>query len=361
MGITGFLQDHWSLLVLLMGMGIVLRLDIHLERTMIRRIAVANVLMFLYSVACYAESYFASQTKLSIMRPILSACDYTLITFILVTVILIMYPDQKIYLFIPAMLNMILCFVYIPTGIVFRFSEDNHFGRGPLGYLTYFIGGLYLLYLIYNLFRNNKVLREDFGIIFFMSLTSVGCLVFPLFESDSTSHWFNMTIAVNVTLYYVFLLQQFTKRDPLTKLLNRQSYYSDAERYSDHITALVAMDMDGLKEINDQNGHEAGDTALKTLADCFAKAAASGQRLYRIGGDEYLILCIDAKEKDVISLTERIRGETAKTPYSCSVGYAMKTDGCSIDKLYQLADAMLYEDKKQFYERTGKSRRKNDL
>ena len=356
--IFGYLQDHWSMLVLLFGMGIVLYSDIHLERKMIHRIAVANILMFIYSITCYIETYLGNQTEYTVLRPILSACDYSLIGFILVMIIMIMYPNQKMYLLFPAVMNAVLCFISIPTGIVFSISEDNHFGRGILGYLTYFIRGLYLLYLIYKLFRHSKTQKEDFILILFISFTSVLCLVLPLFTVDATSHWFNMTIAVNIMLYYVFLLQQFTKRDPLTHLLNRQSYYADAERYSNHITAVIAMDMNGLKEINDHNGHTAGDTALQTLADCFWKAANRGQRVYRIGGDEFMILCLGISEHEVLSLIERIRQETAKTSYTCSIGYAMKTEGSTIDTLYQNADSMLYEDKKLFYERSGKDRRK---
>ena len=118
------------------------------------------------------------------------------------------------------------------------------------------------------------------------------------------------------------------------------------------------MDMNGLKEINDHNGHTAGDTALQTLADCFWKAANRGQRVYRIGGDEFMILCLGISESEVLTLIERIRQETAKTSYTCSIGYAMKTEGSTIDTLYQNADSMLYEDKKLFYERSGKDRRK---
>lgn len=356
--LSGYLQDHWAMLVLLFGMGIVLYSDIHLERKMIHRIAAVNVMMFIYSITCYVETYLGNQTEYTVLRPILSACDYSLIGFILVIIVMILFPNQKLYLFFPAVLNAVLSFISIPTGIVFSISEDNHFYRGQLGYLSYFISGLYLLYLIYNLFRHSKAQKEDFILILYISLTSILCLILPLFTVDATSHWFNVTLAVNVMLYYVFLLQQFTKRDSLTNLLNRQSYYADAERYSNHITAVVAMDMNGLKEINDKEGHKAGDTALKTLADCFWKAANHGQRVYRIGGDEYMILCIDTSEKDVLSLIERIRQEIAKTSYTCSIGYAMKTEGSTIDTLYQSADSMLYEDKILFYERTGKDRRK---
>ena len=93
-----------------------------------------------------------------------------------------------------------------------------------LGYLTYFINGLYLLYLIYNMFTNSKANKEDFRLILHISITSVLCLILPLFASGDSSHWFNMTLAVDVMLYYVFLLQQFTKRDSLTKALNLMGF-----------------------------------------------------------------------------------------------------------------------------------------
>ena len=87
------------MLILLVGMGIVLSSDIHLEHKMILRIAIANIMMFVYSVSCYAETYLGNQTEYTLLRPILSAFNYSLITFILVTIIMIMYPNQKIYLF----------------------------------------------------------------------------------------------------------------------------------------------------------------------------------------------------------------------------------------------------------------------
>ena len=359
MTLSGYLSDHWGILILLIGIALILRSDVHLERRIIRRIALANAMLFLYSVTCYIETYLGNQPVYTVVRPILSALNYSLITFILVVIITIMYPEQKFYLYFPAVLNAALCFISIPTKIVFYISEDNHFFRGTLGYLTYFINALYLVYLICNLFRKRRAQKEDYRLLLFVSATSVMCLVMPLFMEDAALHWFNLTIATNVLLYYVFLLQQFTKRDSLTQLLNRQSYYADAEKYAEEITAVVTMDMDGLKEINDNEGHVAGDTALKTLADCFWKAAQEGQRVYRIGGDEYAILCINTTEEEVRALMERIRNEVAKTPYDCSAGYAMKTDDSSIDRLYQLADAMMFEEKKQFYERTGRNRRRN--
>ena len=358
MTISGYLTDHWGMLVMLIGLFIILFSDMHLERGMIRRMRLVIVMLFLYSISCYVEAYFGDQVEASIFRAILSALNYSLVTFILYGVVTIIHQEQKAYLVLPAVVNAVLCIISIPTGLVFYFSMDNHFHRGPLGYLTYVVDALYLAYFILRLFIKNKIQKEDYPVLIFLAVTAILCLVMPLFMEAMATHWFNVTIAIDVTLYYVYLLQQFTKRDPLTKLLNRQSYYSDAETYANEITAFVAMDMDGLKEINDNHGHVAGDLALKTLADCFWKSSQKDQRVYRIGGDEYVILCLGASEEQVKALIQRIKSEVANTAYTCSIGYAMKTKDCTIDTLYQRADANLYEEKKLFYARTGKRGRK---
>ena len=358
MTISGYLTDHWGMLILLIGLAIMLISDMHLERRMVQRMAVVIIMLFVYSVACYVEAFLGNQVECSPLRPVLIALNYSLVTIVLLNVIMIVYPEQRRYLYIPAAINALLCFISIPTGLVFSISDTNHFLRGPLGYLAYVVNALYLIYFIGKLFMKGRIQKEDYPVLIFLALTAVLCLTMPLFMEDVASHWFTVTIAIDLLLYYVYLLQQSTKKDPLTNLLNRQSYYVDAEKYMNEITAFVAMDMDGLKEINDNFGHVAGDVALKTLADCFWKAAQGNQRVYRIGGDEYVILCLGSSEKDVKDLIARMKKEVINTSYTCSMGYAMKTKGSTIDSLYQLADANLYEEKKLFYERTGKQGRK---
>ena len=358
MTITGYLTDHWGMLVLLIGLSIMLFSDMHLERRMVQRMSVVIIMLFLYSISCYVEAYLGNLVDRTPVRAFLAALNYSLVTFILLNVIMIMYPQQKALLYIPAILNALLCFISLPTGLVFWISDANHFTRGPLGYMTYVINALYLAYFYILLFKKDRVQKEDYPVLIFFSINTTLCLVLPLFMENMTSHWFTVTIAIDILLYYVFLLQQFTKRDPLTKLLNRQSYYSDAEKFLHEITAFIALDMDGLKNINDTKGHKAGDIALRALADCFWNAADQDQRVYRIGGDEYVILCLGSTEPEVHELIGRIKKQVAATPYTCSVGYAMKTEGSTIDTLYQLADANLYEEKKLFYERAGKLGRK---
>lgn len=353
-----YFQNSWGLLIIMIGMVILLRSDVHLERRMVRRIFATYAMLFVYSIVYYVEKYLGDQAEYSSMRPVLCAVAYSLIAFIMVQIITVMFPMKKLWLYIPAVLNSLLCFISIPTGLVFTIDKYNHFGRGALGYLTYFICGLYFLYLIIKLLRSKNKEREDSILILFMAIAASFCFIMPLFLQQQSDIWFTNSIAIIVMMYYIYLLQQFTKRDPLTKLLNRQSYYIDMEKYSDDITAVVSLDMNGLKELNDEEGHNAGDLALKTLADCFVKAAQRGQRVYRIGGDEYAILCVECEEKAVKELISRIRQNVSESGYSCSVGYALNVLDKTPEELYTIADQAMYEEKKQYYAQEGKTRYK---
>ena len=353
MSFQQYLANNWGLLVILTGLTILIASDIHLERRMVRQIAITNGLLLFYSVTSQIESAFGNRETFSVWRSWLSAVNYSLLTVILVSVTMIVYPGHKRLLFIPCAVNTVMVFVSIPTGLVFSFTDTNNFRRGPLGYLPFVINALYLAYLCFRVFKSRRWQRRELVRPVFMTMVAAACIIMPLAFETQSDQWLEQTIAAELLLYYVFLLQGFTTCDSLTGLLNRQCYYSDLERYKDSITAMVAIDMNGLKRTNDSFGHTEGDRALKTLANSFIASAGRKHHIYRIGGDEFIILCIGANEEEVRYMIERIGQELEKTPYSVSVGYAMNESGLSSDELYHRADAMLYEDKRKYYLSAG--------
>ncbi|MBQ8959724.1 MAG: GGDEF domain-containing protein [Ruminococcus sp.] len=357
--LSDYLSDNWGILILLTALGILLRSDIHLERKMVRQIGLTCSLIFLYSVSCYIEAYLGKLETYTVLRPILSAVDYSLATLIFVSAAMIIYPGRRRALFLPWAAETVLCFISIPTGIIFLIGKDNSFARGPLGFLPFVIDGMYLLLLLFCIFQYRRWEKNEYIILGFMFFTAASCLFMPLYFDSQADQWLMLTIAVDILVYYVFLLQQFTIRDPLTDLLNRQCYYADLEKLEESLTALIAIDMNGLKEINDTKGHAAGDKALKDIARCFEKAVDRRYHIYRIGGDEFSILCTGADEKKVKLLIQRIELELAENDYTCSIGYAMNSKDVSLDELYRQADAMLYENKRAFYLASGKNRRKH--
>ena len=242
---------------------------------------------------------------------------------------------------------------------MFSIDDAHIFHRGPLGFLPFVVAGLYCVFLVYILIkRSNKKSTEIIPIVFLCFALFSG-LVLPFVYGKAYAHIFCSIIAIALFVYYVFLILQLTTIDTLTGLLNRQAFYADIGRNPENITALLSLDMNGLKTINDTGGHAAGDDALVTLAVCFTRALKRGQSCYRVGGDEFVIVCRKASRSEVMKLIERIKNAVAETKYSCSIGYSYRSDaGESVDDLLQKSDEMMYADKAQYYTDSRQDRRR---
>lgn len=254
----------------------------------------------------------------------------------------------------------IVDFSSIFTGVVFRIDEKGVFSRGALGYLPFIIAGLYCIALICFLIkRSNKKLMEIAPILF-LSLALLSGLVFPFVFGPDFSSIFCSTIGVALFIYYVFESLQQTKKDSLTGLLNRHAYQADIRKNPEEITALISIDMNGLKTLNDTYGHAAGDEALVTLALCFHKALKPRQFGYRIGGDEFVILCRKASREQMMELIGRIEENVNATKYHCAIGYSYSDDGKKpVEEMLKESDMIMYAAKERYYQESGKDRRKN--
>lgn len=132
--------------------------------------------------------------------------------------------------------------------------------------------------------------------------------------------------------------------DPLTGLRNRRALESDlAQRLAVAARGLrpltvVVGDLDGLKAINDQHGHKAGDQALRALAAALDTALRAGDTAYRIGGDEFLLLLPDTGAAPAEALVERIRAGAPAFSWGAS---SFPADGASGPDLIELADQRL--------------------
>ena len=110
--------------------------------------------------------------------------------------------------------------------------------------------------------------------------------------------------------------------------------------------AIVSVDMNDLKVINDTYGHLSGDEALKAVANILANECGNHATAYRIGGDEFEILYNNVSEKDVINNINHMKECLNNTPYKCAFGYAMREDKSIHDTLLE-ADNNMYAEKKK--------------
>lgn len=124
------------------------------------------------------------------------------------------------------------------------------------------------------------------------------------------------------------------------------------------IRAVIQIDMNSLKELNDNEGHAAGDEALITIAKILDRCLSKNMYLYRMGGDEFLAFSMNSSEDDIVSLDKKIEEEMAKTRYSVAIGYSVRQDTSkSFDQLAKEAEVMMYQKKSEYYESSGKDRR----
>ncbi|MCW0233131.1 MAG: GGDEF domain-containing protein [Ferrovibrio sp.] len=150
-----------------------------------------------------------------------------------------------------------------------------------------------------------------------------------------------------------------TVTDPLTGAYNRRQMETSLDdvverhRRTGAPATLLLIDIDRFKEINDRFGHAAGDSVLRTVVALVADRVRRLDRLFRIGGDEFLLLLPDTNGAAARALAEELRGLIAGTvipgasSVTVSIGLAMLAPGQQMDAWMHEADAALYAAKQQ--------------
>lgn len=154
-------------------------------------------------------------------------------------------------------------------------------------------------------------------------------------------------------------LEQLYIQDQMTGLYNRFGYMNHAKSYMqkyDGDVYLLYMDMDNLKELNDQYGHSMGDKAIKGMAQAIKTVFSDDSVCVRMGGDEFLVMKYCKSEDEVIrrieKMTKYMDDYSARVklplPLKASVGYINTAHSReSLEVLVKKADAKMYEVKQK--------------
>jgi diguanylate cyclase (GGDEF)-like protein len=170
-----------------------------------------------------------------------------------------------------------------------------------------------------------------------------------------------LTIGLTLdNLHHTVDLREVATHDELTRLFNRRYFFEQLEkelkaaRYSSRPLALLLMDVDSLKLINDTYGHNVGDAALANLGKLLARRVRAEDIAARIGGDEFAVLMPDTDERRGLATAARLEKSLQAKPIFQSKGLALNLgvscgvagypwSGESIAQIVQCADANMYK------------------
>lgn len=200
-------------------------------------------------------------------------------------------------------------------------------------------------------------------------LALLGASTYALDPATAAAHGQEVMAAVVLVLCVVILSGALVESerahrrrstlDPLTGLFNRNALdqrLSELDgrpnsREAGDSHALLLCDLDNFKRVNDRLGHAAGDAVLQDVAYTMRSVLRAGDSIYRVGGEEILVVLPGATEADAVGVAERLRRTVrerrpAGVPVTISVGVAVSKSGpLDTDELVCLADTALYSAK----------------
>lgn len=222
-----------------------------------------------------------------------------------------------------------------------------------MAFFALLISGIYILNAI-------KFIRLLQGGLEVLHMDSSFQMVFYIYMSSLA------TVVPPFMIWLVFRrltddLSQMAARDPMTQLLNRRGLSEALEQHFNlHNVApayLLLLDVDHFKRINDTYGHQAGDTVLRHVADVLRTTVRRGDLTGRIGGEEFVAVCLDSDDVGVVQLAERLRAAVEEQaihvsghdkPLHCTVTIGVSprfANGHALEKALRAADVALYQGK----------------
>ncbi len=190
------------------------------------------------------------------------------------------------------------------------------------------------------------------GYLLLMDLAMALVLIGVHAGSNGPAQWVVMASSAAVIGWFVSEVTERLHRqaitDPLTGLPNRQALekilpinIAHALRYEESLT-LAIIDLDDFKEVNDNDGHQAGDEVLKRAANSWRRTLRSGDLLFRWGGDEFLVVFPKTGVQESLVVANRLLEVGC---VKCSIGLARLTSEDNVASLLARADQALYQAK----------------
>ena len=249
--------------------------------------------------------------------------------------------------------------------VVFYYTDNGDgtvkFHRGGfLNFTSHAMSLIYLGILVYvsTMRFHGKHRRDGLVLIICVAIILATVITEMLYPRNDL---LNIVCGICMMINYIFILSVNSSRDPLTNLYDRRTYYEDVSRYKGLINGIIQIDMNGLKYVNDNYGHNSGDHALMIISNILENNVIKGEMCaYRLSGDEFLILMFQGKKEDLQKAVQMIKDSMSNTDYTIAMGYYFieKKEKVSFEEAMKKAEELMYHDKADYYLSSGRDRRK---
>ena len=277
--------------------------------------------------------------------------------------------------------NTLYQLVSVFTGWMLTVDEAHHYTHS-LGYILYILLCLFIIALVCLSFvlygqpfrKHNR--KSLYAIIAFIA---IGVGIQEGMQDHFRTTYLTLTMgAALMFIHYteftflklddqVAVQQLQLDTDALTGLSSRHAYSAGLKVLSAMIPddlAVFIIDINGLKEVNDKHGHEAGDELIRSAAKCIRSVFGDEAHCYRTGGDEFAVLA-NLSRAEAEDRAARLKSETARwhgeagQSLSMAIGYALASENpdYTIQQLLREADMAMYASKAEYYSQDGHNRR----
>ena len=234
------------------------------------------------------------------------------------------------------------------TCVIVKNQQDREWleSVNPLWYKSLSDAGVYNI-VLFPLIYNDKTLGYMWSLNFNEENTV---------KIKETLELTTFFIASEIANYQLLQkLETMSTMDMLTGVKNRNAMNNMISNIIDgkcqvrYPYSVVFTDLNGLKRVNDENGHTEGDNLLKTTANIFSGIFYDAD-VYRAGGDEFMIIAADMDEDMLEARLKRVKEQAEKENVQVSIGTYVVREGEDIRTAMRVADERMYADKNAYYE-----------
>ncbi|MHC1684048.1 MAG: GGDEF domain-containing protein [Clostridiaceae bacterium] len=266
--------------------------------------------------------------------------------------------NKDIITLMPLIINMVIVLISPFLKTVFYINENNIYQRGAMFFIPVVVAYFYLLCsFIFVYVNKEKISQTEYFPLLLFGLVPEICGIIQSIFYGPLLMWSSITLSMVIA--YIYLQQRMMHIDYLTGAWTREKFYIYLARLIKQNKlkkfAIVFIDLDDFKEINDSYGHKVGDEALKVVVNLIRKVLPKGGNIARYGGDEFVLILEEVGNEEVETILDKIMNAfknynkvpTALYKLSYSYGYQCYNPELkmSIDQYINYVDQLMYRDK----------------